>query len=93
MLERIAKRDEMTRRLTEQTLKMSKADLLAACEKHGVPAGPINNMGEMLNDPQIKARGMQIELDGVPGVRSPYVFSDAELSLERPSPKLGEDNS
>ena len=90
--DRIANREEMTRRLTEQTLKMSKADLLAACEAHGVPAGPINNMGEMLNDPQIKARGMEIELDGVPGVRSPFVFSDAELSLDRPSPKLGEDN-
>jgi hypothetical protein len=28
----------------------------------------------------------------VPGVRSPFVFSDAELALGKPSPKLGEDN-
>lgn len=90
--DRIANRDEMTRLLTEQTLRMSKIELLAACEAEGVPAGPINDMGEMLNDPQIKARGMQIELDGVPSVRSPFVFSDAELALKRPSPKLGEDN-
>jgi crotonobetainyl-CoA:carnitine CoA-transferase CaiB-like acyl-CoA transferase len=79
--------------LTERTSLMSKLDLLAACEAHGVPAGPINDMGEMLNDPQIKARGMQIELDGIPSVRSPFVFSDAELDLDRPSPKLGEDNT
>lgn len=90
--DRIANRDEMNRRLTERSTQMTKADLLAACEAHNVPAGPINDMGEMLADPQIKARGMQIELDGVPGVRSPFVFSDAELSLHRPSPKLGEDN-
>ena len=90
--DRIANRDEMTRRLTEQTLKLTKAELLAACEAHNVPAGPINDMGEMLDDPQIKARGMQIELDGVPGIRSPFIFSDAELSLHRPSPKLGEDD-
>lgn len=90
--DRIANRGEMIRRLTEQTSRMSKVELLAACEAQGVPAGPINDMGEMLNDPQIKARGMQIELDGVPGVRAPHVFSDAELSQDRPSPKLGEDN-
>lgn len=91
--DRIKNRDEMTRRLTEKTSQMSKADLLAACEAQGVPAGPINDMGEMLADPQIKARGMQIELDGIPGVRAPFVFSDAELALHRPSPKLGEDNA
>ena len=90
--DRIANRDEMTRLLTEQTSKMSKVELLAACEAQGVPAGPINDMGEMLSDPQIKARGMEIELDGIPGVRAPFVFSDAELALDRPSPKLGEDN-
>lgn len=90
--ERIKNRVEMTRRLTEKTSLMTKLDLLAACEAQGVPAGPINDMGEMLADPQIKARGMQIELDGIPGVRAPFVFSDAELALHRPSPKLGEDN-
>ncbi|MEM9580583.1 MAG: CaiB/BaiF CoA-transferase family protein [Pseudomonadota bacterium] len=91
--DRIANRDEMTARLTAETMKMSKVDLLAACEAQGVPAGPINDMGEMLDDPQIKARGMLIELDGVPGVRAPFVFSDADLALHRASPKLGEDNA
>ncbi|WP_298803451.1 CoA transferase, partial [uncultured Lentibacter sp.] len=57
----------------------------------GIPAGPINNMAEVFADPQVKARGMQIELDGVPGIRAPFVFTDAQLALTRPSPKLGED--
>ncbi len=91
--DRIANRDEMTRLLTERTSQMGKIELLTACEAEGVPAGPINDMGEMLADPQIKARGMQIELDDVPGVRAPFIFSDAELALHRPSPKLGEDNT
>jgi crotonobetainyl-CoA:carnitine CoA-transferase CaiB-like acyl-CoA transferase len=26
----------------------------------------------------------------VPGVRSPFTFSDATLALDRPAPKLGE---
>jgi len=70
----------------------NKADLLAACEAHGVPAGPINDMAEVFSDPQVRSRAMRVELDGVPGVRSPFRFSDADLVLTRPSPKLGEDN-
>lgn len=88
--DRIRNRAEMTRLLTEATLRFSKADLLAACEAEGVPAGPINDMSEVFADPQVVHRKMQVSLDGVPSVRSPFVFSDAELSLDRPSPKLGE---
>ncbi|MDG4646826.1 CaiB/BaiF CoA-transferase family protein [Roseibacterium sp. SDUM158017] len=90
---RIAHRDEMTRRLTEATLKRSKAELLAACEAEGVPAGPINDLSEVFADPQVVARGMRTELDGVPGVRPPFRFSDAEIAAGRPAPKLGEDDA
>ncbi|MBO6866352.1 MAG: CoA transferase [Thalassococcus sp.] len=86
--DRIANREAMTERLNGATLKMSKAELLAACEEQGVPAGPINDMAEVFADPQVQARGMQISPDGVPGVRSPFKFSDAELVLDHASPKL-----
>lgn len=89
--DRVANRDALTEVLTEATTRLTKAQMLAACEAHGVPAGPINNMADVFDDPQIKARGMQIHLDGVPSVRSPFRFSDAELVLERSSPKLGAD--
>lgn len=49
-------------------------------------------MAEVFDDPQVQARGMKVTLGGVPGVRSPFRFSQAELELSRPSPKLGEDN-
>lgn len=87
---RIANREEMTRRLTEATLRFAKADLLAACEAEGVPAGQINNLKEVFADPQVVARGMQISPDGVPGVRSPMTFSGAALALDHTAPKLGE---
>ncbi|AXI56393.1 CoA transferase [Sulfitobacter sp. JL08] len=90
---RIENRADMTARLTAATSQRTKADLLAACEAQGVPAGPINTLDEVMADPQVVARGMQIELDGVPGVRSPFRFSDANLALHRPAPKLGEDNA
>lgn len=90
--DRVANRSEMNQRLTGATRQRTRDDLLAACEANNVPAGPINNLDDVMADPQVVARGMQIELDGVPGLRSPFRFSDAELSLHRPAPKLGEDD-
>ena len=89
---RIENRADMTARLTSATSKRTKTELLAACETQGVPAGQIKTMDEVMADPQVIARGMQIELDGVPGIRSPFRFSDSSLALHRPAPKLGEDN-
>jgi crotonobetainyl-CoA:carnitine CoA-transferase CaiB-like acyl-CoA transferase len=90
--DRIANREEMTRRLTEATLQRSKAELLAACEAEGVPAGPINDLAEVFADPQVVARETQLTLDAVPSVRPPFRFSDAEIALDRPAPKLGQDD-
>lgn len=88
--DRIANRAEMTARITEATKRWSKADLLQACEDQGVPAGPINDLAEVFEDPQVQARGMKIAPGGLPGVRSPMTFSGADLALDRPAPKLGE---
>lgn len=86
--DRVKNREEMIARLMARTRERTKADLLAACEAEGVPAGPINDMAEVFEDPQVQARGMRIAPEGIPGVRSPFRFSDAELSLDRASPKL-----
>ncbi len=88
--DRIANRAAMTKGLADATRHWSKADLLAACEAEGVPAGPINDLAEVFADPQIIHRGLKITVQGVPGVRSPFTFSDATLALDRPAPKLGE---
>lgn len=88
--DRVTNRAEMTALLTAATRGWPKADLLAACEAAGVPAGPINDMAEVFADPQVVARGMQIAPEGLPGVRSPMRFSGAELALDRPAPRLGQ---
>ncbi|WP_428926783.1 CaiB/BaiF CoA transferase family protein [Marinibacterium sp. SX1] len=90
--DRIANRRVMIARLNGATAGRTMDDLLSACEAQGVPAGPINTLDRVMADPQVVARGMQISLDGVPGVRAPFRFSDADLSLTRPAPKLGEDD-
>lgn len=88
--DRVTHRAGLTDRLSAATRAMTKAELLAACEANGVPAGPINDMAEVFSDPQIIARALQIAPGGVPGVRSPMSFSGAELSLGAPSPRLGQ---
>ena len=83
---------ELDAEIAKATADWSKGELLKACAKHGVPAGPINNLDEVFSDPQVLARRMRVDLGGMPGVRSPFTFSDAELALDRPSPMLGEDD-
>jgi len=88
--DRVAHRDSLTERLTNETKRFSRAGLLAACETEGVPAGPINDLGDVFNDPQVIHRGLRLDLDGVPSVRPPFFFSDADIAVEHPSPKLDE---
>jgi len=90
--DRIKNREAMTDLLNGKSCLMSKSDLLAACEDRGIPAGPINTMDEVFSDPHVIARGMQVDLDGIPSVRSPFQFSGANLKLDRASPKLGQDD-
>jgi crotonobetainyl-CoA:carnitine CoA-transferase CaiB-like acyl-CoA transferase len=89
---RVADRDALIAELEALTRTWAKADLLAALEAQQVAASPINAIGEVFEDPQIIARGMQIAPEGVPGVRSPIVFGELELALERTAPLLGEHN-
>ena len=88
--DRIAGRTAMTTALTAATRRRAKADLLAACEAAGVPAGPINDLAEVFADPQVVHRGLRLDLDGVPGLRSPFTFSGADLALDRAAPTLGQ---
>ncbi|MEM6490068.1 MAG: CoA transferase, partial [Pseudomonadota bacterium] len=62
------------------------AALLAAMETAGVPGGPILSVAEAFEDPQIRHRGLQIAPEGVPGVRTPILFSRSTLALERAAP-------
>jgi len=88
--DRVANREALTKELTAATRLRRKADLLTACAAAGVPAGPINDLADVFADPQVVHRGLRLDLGGVPGLRSPFTFSDADLTLDRPAPTLGE---
>ncbi|MDR9428271.1 MAG: CaiB/BaiF CoA-transferase family protein [Salibaculum sp.] len=88
---RLDNRDVLVDLLAQAIAKWTRADLLAGCEGAGVPAGPINDMAEVFADPQVVARGLRIDPEGVPGVRAPIRFSGAELAAGRAAPWLGQD--
>ncbi|MGY6705784.1 CaiB/BaiF CoA transferase family protein [Roseinatronobacter sp.] len=89
---RVRHRDALSALICAQTDHWSKADLLSACEARGVPAGPINTMDEVFADPQVVARGLQLDMNGLRGVRSPFTFSGHDLDFSRPAPALGQDD-
>ena len=87
---RVTNRVDLERELRAKTRNGSATTFSPRWNAAVVPAGPINTIGDLFADPQFKARGMLIEPQGIPGVRSPIVMSESPLVLERRSPKLGE---
>ncbi|MGV1756158.1 CaiB/BaiF CoA-transferase family protein [Rhizobium sp. P44RR-XXIV] len=92
---RVAHRNDVRAFISARTLTWNKSDLLKICEDNAVPAGAINTIEDMFADPQIKARGLRIDLEDaagtmIPSVRTPIVLSETPLAYSRPSPRLGE---
>lgn len=90
---RIANRDTLIAQINGETSKRTRADLLADCEANGIPAGPINDMADVFADPQVQHRGLQADDNGIPLVRPPFRFSDAEVALPKAAPGLNEHGS
>ena len=89
---RVESREALGALIAEKTRLRPKADLIARLEKAGVPGGPINTVAEAINDPQILARELRIDPQGLPGLRTPILLSRSPLALERAAPVLGAGN-
>ncbi len=94
---RVKNRKALCDRLAELTGTFARADLLAGLEKAGVPAGPINTVADVFEDPQAIHRGLRIDLDApgaaagsIPSVRTPLMIDGVPQVSPRPSPRLGE---
>jgi len=70
-------------------------DWLAALEAVGVPCGPINKLDQVFADPQLRSRGMRLDLPhplagSVPQVNVPVKMSGTPPAPEHPPPLLAE---
>jgi crotonobetainyl-CoA:carnitine CoA-transferase CaiB-like acyl-CoA transferase len=92
---RVENRVELTRLLQEIFARRSTQEWLALLGTAGVPNGPINNVAQVFEEPQVRARGVRVELDHpvagkLPTVASPMRFSATPLDYLVPPPLLGE---
>lgn len=87
---RVARRAALLPLLVARTVTWIAAELLAALEAAGVPAGPVNRIDQVFADPQVMARGMRLAVDGLPGLASPIRYDGVRAVAERASPRLGE---
>ena len=87
---RVTNRAVLCPLIAAATSARSRADIIAALEREGVPVGPINSVADALAEPQVIARGLQIAPEGIPGLRTPIGFSRSALVLDRAAPMLGQ---
>ena len=92
---RVENRAELTRLIQDIFGRKTTAEWLVLLESAGVPNGPINNIAQVFEEPQVKARGVRIELEHavagrLPLVASPMRFSGTPLEYALPPPLLGE---
>ncbi|MFK7793669.1 MAG: CaiB/BaiF CoA transferase family protein [Devosiaceae bacterium] len=87
---RVGARETLIATLQALIKSWTRDALLLALEEATVPAAPINSVEDVLSDPQIDARDMIIQPEGITGLRTPLKFSRSCLSLEKTAPKLAE---
>ncbi len=97
---RVKHRDALCARISGLTRAFTRSDLLGLLERDGVPAGPINTIGDVFADPQTIARGMKVDLPSeaaaggsIPSVRSPLILDGQPQFAGRAAPRLGEDTA
>src|SRR3954466_1099136 len=92
---RVENRAEITRLLQGIFLKRTKREWIELLDAAGVPNGPINDVAQVFEEPQVRARGVKIQLQHpvagtLPMVSSPMRFSDTALEYKLPPPLLGQ---
>ncbi|WP_423681095.1 CaiB/BaiF CoA transferase family protein [Undibacterium sp. WLHG33] len=92
---RVANREVLIPLLADMVKRKSRQEWIALLEDAGVPCGPINQLDDVFNDPQVKARGMQITLPhptagSVKLVGNPMKLSATPPDYQSPPPLLGQ---
>ena len=93
--DRMRNLDALVPLISERTTTRSSAEWMREFETAGVPVGPVNNIGKVLDDPQVKAREMLVEVEHSTVGRTkatglPIKFSDTPGGVTRGAPTLGE---
>ncbi|GAB3402843.1 CoA transferase [Massilia agilis] len=92
---RVRNREVLVPMLQEVLLTRTTAEWVAPLEAAGVPSGPINNIAQTFEHPQVKHRKMKVDLPHpqsgtVPSVANPIKFSGTPIAYRTAPPLLGQ---
>jgi crotonobetainyl-CoA:carnitine CoA-transferase CaiB-like acyl-CoA transferase len=80
--------------IAELMLERTMPEWMALLESANVPCGPINTMPQVYEDPQVRHRGMKVQLQHPSGpislLASPLRFSHTPVTYDVPPPLLGQ---
>ncbi|MFJ4431833.1 CaiB/BaiF CoA transferase family protein [Pseudomonas sp. NPDC089395] len=93
--QRVANRAELIPLIRQATVFKTTAEWVQQLEAAGVPCGPINDLAQMFQDPQVLARELAVSLPhalagSVPQVASPIRLSETPVEYRHAPPLLGE---
>jgi len=94
--QRVRNRIELVEHISSIMRTRSSQAWMEALRKIDVPCGPIQNISEVFDDPQVQHRGMKLELEhpvngNVSGVANPIKYSDTPIEYHKAPPTLGQD--
>ncbi len=96
---RIENREELISMLSLEIKKFSKNSLIEKMDEHKIPGGSINNLGEVFNSSQVKARNMKITMwnkrfknGSIDLIGNPVKFNKTPVSYRLTPPTCGEHN-
>ena len=92
---RVRHRDDLTREIETVLRTRPAAAWLAALEPVAVPCAPINDLAQVFADPQVRHRGMRVDVPHPSGATVPLVANPIRLSAtppryDLPPPLLGQ---
>ncbi|HEY8023135.1 MAG TPA: CaiB/BaiF CoA-transferase family protein [Burkholderiaceae bacterium] len=92
---RVRHREVLVPILAEMVKLKTRQQWIDLLEAAGVPCGPINKLDDVFDNPQVKARGMQVDLPHPSGaqvklVRNPMNLSATPARCDMPPPTLGQ---
>jgi crotonobetainyl-CoA:carnitine CoA-transferase CaiB-like acyl-CoA transferase len=95
--QRLRNRKDLIPLIAEAMLARTTAEWVELLEANNVPCGPIHDMKQVFEDPQVRHREMQLALPHGAGVQAPSVanpirLSETPIRYERSAPLLGEHN-
>jgi crotonobetainyl-CoA:carnitine CoA-transferase CaiB-like acyl-CoA transferase len=93
--QRVACRTELVREIETRLQAAGRDEWVARFAEAGLPAGPINDIGQVFDDPQVRHREMAVEVEHptagrvrLPGI--PVKFAGTPARVQGPPPTLGQ---